>query len=255
MIRAKGGASPEWDRLAAMFDTRHPDDAECRAGAQQNVKIVYPVVLRILSELRRMSEVSPRRMRVVDFGCGTGALCEALADLNYDVIGVDSATEMIAIARKKSSGRPLFLLGDASVVSPSTRADVIVSVMVVHFIQHLLPSLVALRAGLRPGGTLLFAVHNPAYVLTCLRRGVRFSDFQDPQHPERGLLEFLPGIRVPVFNRSVSDYDELMAGLSFMKVRELFLPLPTDKPIRYTAHTKVVIDEPKYLVMQYRKDS
>ncbi len=39
---------------------------------------------------------------ILDVGCGTGALCSALADLELEVTGVDPAQKMLAIARKKA---------------------------------------------------------------------------------------------------------------------------------------------------------
>lgn len=41
---------------------------------------------------------------IIDFGCGTGALCSALADIGMDVTGVDSASKMLKVAIKKTRG-------------------------------------------------------------------------------------------------------------------------------------------------------
>lgn len=39
---------------------------------------------------------------IIDFGCGTGALCSALKDMKLDVTGVDSARNMLKVAIKKT---------------------------------------------------------------------------------------------------------------------------------------------------------
>lgn len=39
---------------------------------------------------------------IIDFGCGTGALCSALNDKGLDVTGVDSASNMLKVAIKKT---------------------------------------------------------------------------------------------------------------------------------------------------------
>nr|WP_319473888.1 class I SAM-dependent methyltransferase [uncultured Sphaerochaeta sp.] len=39
---------------------------------------------------------------IIDVGCGTGAFCSALANLNLEVTGIDPASKMLAIARKKT---------------------------------------------------------------------------------------------------------------------------------------------------------
>ncbi len=52
---------------------------------------------------------------IVDLGCGTGSVSLLLADLGHTVLGVDSAPEMVALARTKLAGRDVhaeFLVGD-----------------------------------------------------------------------------------------------------------------------------------------------
>ncbi|WP_033124569.1 class I SAM-dependent methyltransferase [Eubacterium sp. ER2] len=52
---------------------------------------------------------------VLDLGCGTGSMTEELADAGYDMIGVDSSTEMLeqAFEKKETSGHDiLYLLQD-----------------------------------------------------------------------------------------------------------------------------------------------
>ncbi len=41
---------------------------------------------------------------IIDFGCGTGALCSALADIGMVVTGVDSASKMLKVAIKQTRG-------------------------------------------------------------------------------------------------------------------------------------------------------
>lgn len=38
---------------------------------------------------------------IIDVGCGTGAFCSALSDLNLEVTGIDPASRMLAIAKKR----------------------------------------------------------------------------------------------------------------------------------------------------------
>ena len=52
---------------------------------------------------------------VVDLGCGTGSMTELLADLGYDMIGIDNSAEMLEIALNKkvqSNHDILYLLQD-----------------------------------------------------------------------------------------------------------------------------------------------
>jgi ubiquinone/menaquinone biosynthesis C-methylase UbiE len=41
---------------------------------------------------------------IIDFGCGTGALCSALDNKGLDVTGVDSASQMLKVAIRKTRG-------------------------------------------------------------------------------------------------------------------------------------------------------
>ncbi len=49
---------------------------------------------------------------LLDLGCGTGKLSEALSGLGYDVVGVDNSEEMLSIAleKKLKSGRDIMYL-------------------------------------------------------------------------------------------------------------------------------------------------
>ena len=72
--------------------------------------------------------------RVVDLGCGNGALTAKLAKLGYDVTGVDASPEMIALARE---GHPelAFECEDALRFSLEQPADAIFSNAVFHWID------------------------------------------------------------------------------------------------------------------------
>ncbi len=47
---------------------------------------------------------------VCDLGCGSGIITTALADLGYDMIGIDSSFEMLSIAREKKEERDILYL-------------------------------------------------------------------------------------------------------------------------------------------------
>jgi len=52
---------------------------------------------------------------VLDVGCGTGALCAALAQSGFLVTGIDPAEKMLAVGRnKKENAKVSFLVGDAT---------------------------------------------------------------------------------------------------------------------------------------------
>ncbi len=43
---------------------------------------------------------------LVELGCGTGTLCNYMADAGYQVIGIDNSTDMLTIAADKTQGNP-----------------------------------------------------------------------------------------------------------------------------------------------------
>jgi SAM-dependent methyltransferase len=56
----------------------------------------------------------PLPCRILDIGCGTGALARVLADMGHDVTGLDGSSRMIGLARRFNAGLPIrFLVGDA----------------------------------------------------------------------------------------------------------------------------------------------
>jgi ubiquinone/menaquinone biosynthesis C-methylase UbiE len=54
-----------------------------------------------------------RRARVLEVGCGTGALLAELAELPADVVGLDRSSAMLAVARRRTAGAVMLLHGCA----------------------------------------------------------------------------------------------------------------------------------------------
>ena len=62
-----------------------------------------------------LSEYGIEKGLLLDLGCGTGSLCQIMAEKGFDVIGVDNSEDMLGIAREKAleSGQEiLYLLQD-----------------------------------------------------------------------------------------------------------------------------------------------
>lgn len=98
----------------------------------------------------------PRGSKVVDLGCGNGALTKRLADRGYDVTGIDASAEMLALARAEYP-ELTFVEGDAVTFQLSEPADAIFSNAVFHWIDAARQEAMAanLAAQLRPGGELV----------------------------------------------------------------------------------------------------
>jgi 2-polyprenyl-3-methyl-5-hydroxy-6-metoxy-1,4-benzoquinol methylase len=114
---------------------------------------------------------TPARLRVIDGGCGQGTQAIALARLGHEVVGIDTAEEMLAEARESASAQPeavrarlRFEPGDVLALDESTqeRYDVICC----HGVAMYLPSLTELVGHLvcaaRPGGLISLLTRNRA---------------------------------------------------------------------------------------------
>jgi ubiquinone/menaquinone biosynthesis C-methylase UbiE len=72
---------------------------------------------RVVGNLK--DEIDLRGLKTaVDFGCGTGALCDVLANLGLSVTGVDPSENMLRVARRKAGKTIRFVNADALVGLP-----------------------------------------------------------------------------------------------------------------------------------------
>jgi SAM-dependent methyltransferase len=95
---------------------------------------------------------------VLELGCGTGELSRRLAPIARRVIALDVSAEMIRVARSLSGGYSniALLVGDISRLPVRQTFDCVVTLNTLHHVDAV-HALRAMRAALRPGGTLLIA--------------------------------------------------------------------------------------------------
>lgn len=91
--------------------------------------------------------------RVVDLGCGNGALTRQLAERGYDVVGLDASPEMLAVARQAHPDLT-FRPGNAEDFQLEAPADAIFSNAVLHWIDagRQQAMLDHIASQIRPGG-------------------------------------------------------------------------------------------------------
>lgn len=109
----------------------------------------------------------PTPASILDLGCGTGLLLDAYAKRGHDVTGLDPATAMLEIARRRPHGNRINLIqGSAQDFSLGRCFDLII--MTGHAFQTLLSdediaaTLACVRAHLKSGGRFVFETRNPA---------------------------------------------------------------------------------------------
>lgn len=87
--------------------------------------------------------------RILDLGCGDGALTEALVAAGARVIGVDSSAEMVAAARARGLDARVM---DGSALTFVDAFDAVFSNAALHWMRDLAAVIAGVRRALKPGG-------------------------------------------------------------------------------------------------------
>jgi SAM-dependent methyltransferase len=133
--------------------------------------IPYRMWTSYLLLLFAIQEVKPRK--ILDVCCGTGAMCELLADEGFDVTGFDLSEPMIELAREKSRMREIagkepirYEIADAAEVDLGETFEAAYSFFdSLNYItdpEHLQKAIHRVSEHLQPGGSFVFDV-NTAY--------------------------------------------------------------------------------------------
>lgn len=156
--------------------------------------------------------------RILDLGCGDGALTERLAAMGCTVVGVDISESLLAAARKRGLD---VRYADARDLPFKNEFDAVFSNAVLHWVTEPERAARSIRAALKPGGRFVaeFGGHgNIAAIVTALRAAARI-------HGGDERLAF------PWFYPTPDEYRAILQGTGFT-VGELGLhpratPLPT----------------------------
>ena len=132
-------------RLADIYDQLDPDRGDLDA------------YLAIVRELGAGS--------VVDIGCGTGTFACLLAAAGLEVVGLDPAAAMLAVARRKHAGDRVRWVHGVAADLPAVRVDLVTLTGNVAQVfledDEWAATLVAAHGALRPGGSLVFETRRP----------------------------------------------------------------------------------------------
>jgi len=216
-----------WDALSDYFDTTKAED-EVPAGAADNILIAWPVILQFIASHGPALHGS----RVLDYGCGVGSFAHQLHERGAQVTGLDPSPAMIAKAQDAYGAGIDFRVGDSGLLRRLPPFALITSIMALQFVADL-PTLIAdITQALVPGGHLIFAVHNPAFV-------------------QGDVLRFDNGVEVPIFIRSADDYHVVARANGLEPLLEAYPPFTPAFLARYPAYAGYTA--PEYLILGYRR--
>jgi len=131
-------------------------DEYARLAGEYDAKWSFYIEATTRETMRRLSLLPADRL--LDVGCGTGALLHHLSTTHPDMqlFGVDPVSEMLAIAGRRLSPSIKLTEGWAEQLPFATEQfDVVVSCNMFHYIQKPVLALQEMQRVLRPGGRLV----------------------------------------------------------------------------------------------------
>jgi len=200
-----------YEELAEAYDARV-------STKPHNAYYDRPAVLSLLPEVRGLM--------VLDAGCGPGAYAEIMLEMGAHVVAVDVSPKMVAYAKKRLGERARVFLADLEKEIPGLEAetfDLIISPLVLNYIDDLRPIFARFYRLLKNGGTLVFSVGHPFFDFVYYKSENYFAT-EKVGTTWRG---FGKPVYVPAYRHSLSALINplLDAGFSLERVLE---PLPTE---------------------------
>jgi SAM-dependent methyltransferase len=162
--------------------------------------------------------------RWLDVGCGTGALCAAIADhcAPSSVAGVEPSPGFLATARERLGDRVAFHQGSATEIPLEDAAvDVVVSGLVLNFVPDQLAALTEMARVAGPSGTIGAYVWDYADGMQLIRF---FWDAAVELDPNAALLD--EGVRFPSCRPGALHELFAAAGLTGVEVTAIEIPAP-----------------------------
>lgn len=140
---------PDYDAFAAAYAA----DNEVNAF---NALYERPAMLALLGDVAGK--------RVLDAGCGAGALAEALLARGAAVTGVELSESMAELARARLGERATIHVGDLArplVTLADGSFDLVAASLVLHYLERWEPTLLEFARVLAPGGAVALSTHHP----------------------------------------------------------------------------------------------
>ena len=155
--------------------------------------------------------------RILDLGCGDGALTERLVATGASVLGVDASTDLVAAAAARGLD---VKLGDGAALDFDAEFDAVFSNAALHWMREAEAVAAGVRRALKPGGRFVgeFGGHgNVATMRTALAALAPRYDVD-------------PALAHPWYFPTAEGYSGLLTGAGFKVERCVLIPRPTALP-------------------------
>lgn len=210
-----------WSQLADRFNTFkvkrciHPD-------AAVNIEVGWPVFLSLIKGLTK--DFSRDKLSILDFGCGVGEFCRTLAECGHVVTGVDHSEGMLSLANSKVDRGVRLIHADHKhrIFSSQEFTEKYDAVTAIHSLEwisddEIEEAFLNLSRVIKKNGLMIFAVFPQDHVVDSLKIKDLFEDFDSLEEPHFGYANF-DGVKVPVWIRTVTMYDNVLKPLGFKRV-------------------------------------
>jgi len=149
------GKVDDSERSASQYDAMAAEYAADNATSPYNALYERPATMALLGE--------PSCLRVLEVGCGSGALTAWLVDQGATVTAMDVSPLMLGLARSLVGEKATLVLADLAKPLPFEDAtfDVVVASLVLHYVRDWALALRELRRVLSQDGAVVFSTHHP----------------------------------------------------------------------------------------------
>lgn len=228
----------QWDKVAKAYDEMMGE-----TGDIPHQELIDPAIKTFLGDFSGKV--------ILDAGCGNGYWVRFLASKANKVIGIDASKELIKIAKSKDNpSNVTFKSVDLNKKLPFKNEifDIIISSMVLHFIQNIERTAKEFRRVLKENGKVIFSIPHPLFESTrhpdlkLVKREKRFTSMD--ALGGRGILEW--------YYRPISFYRRVFntAGLKLIGTKE---PQITNKIATAYLRYKDYVGMPRAAIFCWQK--
>jgi SAM-dependent methyltransferase len=199
--------------------------------------------------------------RVLDLGCGAGQLAHHLATLDAaEVIGLDVSERMLALARERWAHPRVTYRREAveAATFPPARFDLVVSSLVLHYVDDYHGLLGRIARWLAPGGVLVYSIEHPLYTARLPGDGWVVDDtgartrWALVRYADEGPREeawFVPGVRK--IHRTIATLVNGLVDAGFV-VERMVEPIPDESWLERHPQARHERNRPVFLLVRAR---